>query len=50
LVELDGKKYYFGCNVLGKLLAALRDSGGKLTYTLPADIHLFGKPILNIEA
>lgn len=49
LVELDGKKYYFGCNVLGKLLVALRNNCGKLTYTLPADIHLFGKPILNIE-
>ena len=45
LVELDGKKYYFGCNVLGKLLAQLRDNGGKLDYTLPEDLHLFGEPI-----
>ena len=26
LVELDGEKFYFGCNVLGKLLALLRDA------------------------
>jgi hypothetical protein len=48
LVELDGRKYYFGCNVLGKLLAQLRDSRGKLEYCLPEDFHLFGKPILSI--
>jgi hypothetical protein len=48
LIELDGKKYYFGCNVLGKLLAQLRDNGGKLDYTLPEDMHLFGKPILKL--
>ena len=48
LVEVDGKKYYFGCNVLGKLLAELRQNSGKLNYELPEDIHLFGKPILNI--
>jgi predicted NAD-dependent protein-ADP-ribosyltransferase YbiA (DUF1768 family) len=48
LIELDGKKYYFGCNVLGKLLAQLRDNGGRLDYTLPGDIHLFGKPILKL--
>lgn len=46
LVELDGKKYYFGCNVLGKLLAELRKNNGKLTYKLPADLHIFGKPII----
>ena len=46
LVELDDKKYYFGCNVLGKLLAQLRDNGGKLEYKLPEDLHLFGKPII----
>jgi predicted NAD-dependent protein-ADP-ribosyltransferase YbiA (DUF1768 family) len=46
LVEVDGRKYYFGCNVLGKLLAQLRDSKGKLPYTLPDNFHLFGKPIL----
>ena len=45
LIELDGKRYYFGCNVLGKLLAQLRDNGGKLEYKLPDDLHLFGKPI-----
>ena len=49
LVEVGGKKYYFGCNVLGKLLALLRDTKGKLPYTLPADLHLFGKPILSIS-
>lgn len=48
LIELDGKKYYFGCNVLGKLLAQLRDNSGKLDYNLPEDLHLFGKPILNL--
>lgn len=48
LVEVDGNKYYFGCNVLGKLLAQLRDSSGKLPYQLPEDLHLFGKPILPI--
>jgi hypothetical protein len=48
LIELDGKKYYFGCNVLGKLLAQLRDNGGKLDYTLPEDMHLFGEPILKL--
>lgn len=46
LVELDGKKYYFGCNVLGKLLAQLRENKGKLDYELPEDMHLFGKPII----
>lgn len=49
LIELEGKKYYFGCNVLGKLLAQLRDNNGKLDYKLPEDMHLFGKPILIIE-
>lgn len=48
LVEVDGKKYYFGCNVLGKLQAMLRESRGHLPYTLPDDLHLFGKPILSI--
>jgi hypothetical protein len=48
LVELDGKQYYFGCNVLGKLLAQLRSNNGTLTYTLPSDLHLFGEPIINI--
>ncbi len=46
LIELEGKKYYFGCNVLGKLLTQLRDNGGKLEYKLPEDMHLFGKPII----
>jgi predicted NAD-dependent protein-ADP-ribosyltransferase YbiA (DUF1768 family) len=46
LIELEGKRYYFGCNVLGKLLAQLRDNGGKLDYKLPEDMHLFGKPII----
>jgi predicted NAD-dependent protein-ADP-ribosyltransferase YbiA (DUF1768 family) len=45
LVEVDGRKYYFGCNVLGKLLAQLRDSNGTIPYQLPEDLHLFGKPI-----
>lgn len=47
LVELDGKEYYFGCNVLGKLLAQLRDNR-KLEFQLPSDMHLFGKPIIEI--
>lgn len=46
LVEVEGKKYYFGCNVLGKLLAQVRETKGKVPYTLPEDLHLFGKPIL----
>ena len=46
LVEVDGKRYYFGCNVLGKLHAELRKNDGKLTYELPEDMHLFGKPIV----
>lgn len=46
LVEIDGKKYYFGCNVLGKLLAELRQNNGKLTYKLPEGMHLFGEPII----
>ena len=46
LVEIDGQKYYFGCNVLGKLLAELCENKGKLEYVLPDDMHLFGKPIL----
>ena len=49
LVEVEGKKYYFGCNVLGKLLLQLRQTHGNLTYSLPADLHLFGKPILSIS-
>ena len=48
LIELDGKKYYFGCNVLGKLLAQLRDNGGTLDYKLPDNMHLFGEPIKNL--
>lgn len=48
LVEVGGKKYYFGCNVLGKLQAQLRETKGKLPYSLPDDLHLFGKPILAI--
>ena len=48
LIELDGKNYYLGCNVLGKLLAQLRDNGGKLDYKLPEDIHLFDEPIRNL--
>ena len=48
LVEVDGKKYYFGCNVLGKLLKQLKDSKGKLPYALPENLHLFGQPILAI--
>ena len=48
LVEVEGRKYYFGCNVLGKLLAELRATKGKLEYSLPAYMHLFGEPILAI--
>jgi predicted NAD-dependent protein-ADP-ribosyltransferase YbiA (DUF1768 family) len=48
LVELNGKKYYFGCNVLGKLLVCIRERKGKLDYHLPDDFHLFGKPILPV--
>ena len=48
LVEVGGKKYYFGCNVLGKLLSQLKETKGKLPYNLPSDLHLFGKPILSI--
>ena len=47
LVEVDGKKYYFGCNVLGKLLKELLENKGKLKYELPEDMHLFGKPIIS---
>ena len=46
LVELEGKKFYFGCNVLGKLQSQLRDNNGVLDYKLPEDMHLFGKPII----
>ena len=46
LVELGGKKYYFGCNVVGKLLTQLRENKGKIPYTLPEDLHVFGQPIL----
>ena len=46
LVEVDGRKYYFGCNVLGKLLSQLRETKGQLPYALPEDLHLFGQPIL----
>ena len=48
LVEVGVKKYYFGCNVLGKLLSQLKETKGKLSYNLPDDLHLFGKPILSI--
>lgn len=47
LVEADGKKYYFGCNVLGKLLKELCENIGKLKYELPEDMHLLGKPIIS---
>ena len=46
LVEVEGRKYYFGCNVLGKLHVQLRKNGGKLDYELPEDMHLFGEPII----
>jgi predicted NAD-dependent protein-ADP-ribosyltransferase YbiA (DUF1768 family) len=46
LVEVDGRKYYFGCNVLGKLHVLLHENNGQLSYELPEDMHLFGKPIL----
>ena len=46
LVELEGEKYYFGCNVLGKLQSQLRDNKGVLDYKLPDDMHLFGEPII----
>lgn len=48
LTEFEGRQYYFGCNVLGKLLSELRASRGHLAYTLPEDFHLFGRPILPI--
>ena len=46
LVEVDGEKFYFGCNVLGKLLAQLRANNGKLDYKLPEDLHVFGEKII----
>jgi hypothetical protein len=46
LVEVDGRKYYFGCNVLGKLHVLMRKNNGQLSYELPEDMHLLGKPIL----
>lgn len=46
LVEVEGKKFYFGCNVLGKLHVQLRKNNGKLSYELPADMHLFGECII----
>ena len=48
LVEVAGEKYYLGCNVLGKLLIQLRNNNGILDYSLPQDMHLFGKAILPI--
>ena len=48
LVEVEGKKYYFGCNVLGKLLMRLKENKGRLDYKLPEDMQLFGKPIIEI--
>ena len=48
LIEFRGRRYYFGCNVLGKLLAELRKNKGKLQYTLPQDLHIFGKPVLDL--
>ena len=48
LVEVAGEKYYLGCNVLGKLLIQLRNNNGILDYSLPQDMHLFGKEILPI--
>lgn len=37
--KLQGDKY-IGSNLLGRLLMELRDSGGELTYSLPADIFV----------
>ncbi|MBR3977926.1 MAG: hypothetical protein IKJ95_08910 [Bacteroidaceae bacterium] len=48
LVEVGGRKYYFGCNILGKLLAQLRANNGRLEYFLFSSMELFGKPILEI--
>ena len=47
LVEISSQQYYFGCNVLGKLLAQLHKNKS-LPYTLPANMHLFGQPILEL--
>jgi hypothetical protein len=33
---------------VGKLLVQLRATQGNLPYTLPADLHIFGQPILPI--
>ena len=49
LIDFKGKKYYFGCNVLGKLLSQLHTNNGKLNYELPENMHLFGKPILDLQ-
>ena len=49
LVEIGGKNYYFGCNVLGKLLSKLKETKGDLPYSIPEDLHHFGKPIQPIR-
>ena len=49
LIDFKGKKYYFGCNVLGKLLSQLHTNNGKLNYELPENMHLLGKPILDLQ-
>ena len=46
-VEIYGQQYYFGCNVIGKLLTQLCKSKS-LSYILPADMHLFDQPILEL--
>lgn len=45
MICIRSQPYYFGCNVLGKLLKELRDSNGKLNYSLPKDFKLFNSPI-----
>ena len=41
-ISHEGKEYFIGVNVMGKVLMRLRENNGLLTYSLPDDLHLFG--------
>lgn len=45
-ITVDGREYFVGCNMHGKLLKQLRDNNGVLDYHLPDDLRIFGKSVI----
>lgn len=46
MVKIDNQYYYWGCNIVGKLLMSLKNNNGKLSYSLPDDFMLFNESII----